>query len=286
MLAVSPDFLSTMHIPLRTGRAFTPADIVQAVSAEQTAKGPEPTAKQAPLAMMVNEAFVRKYFANQNPLGRQVTRSGRALRIVGVVGDTKYGDLRTPVAPVAFIPAVNSGVSFEVRTGMDPASLGSTVRKTAARVDSAVPLFNIRTQTEQVDRLLAQERMVAKLSAFFGVLALALACIGLYGLLAYEVTRQTREIGVRMALGAQPRNVLRLVIGRGIVLAIVGAGVGTGAALGVTRYLASLLYGVHADDPVTIIGVVMLLVLVAILASYLPARRATRVDPVVALKYE
>jgi ABC-type antimicrobial peptide transport system permease subunit len=169
---------------------------------------------------------------------------------------------------------------------MDPKALVSTVRKLAARVDSAVPLFDIRTQTEQIDRLLAQERLVARLSGFFGVLALVLACIGLYGLLSYEVSRRTREIGIRMALGAQRRNVLRLVVGQGIALAIVGVAVGIGVALGVTRYLKSMLYGIHANDPATMIAVAVLLVLVALAACYIPARRAMKVDPMVALRYE
>jgi predicted permease len=288
MLAVSPEFFSTMHIPLRSGRVFTHEDIVQAASAAQTPKeaAASATANQAPLAMMVNESFARKYFPNQNPVGKLATRSGHTLQIVGVFGDTKYGDLRTPVEPLAFIPAVDSGVQFEVRTAMDPKALVSTVRKLAARVDSAVPLFDIRTQTEQIDRLLAQERLVARLSGFFGVLALVLACIGLYGLLSYEVSRRTREIGIRMALGAQRRNVLRLVVGQGIALAIVGVAVGIGVALGVTRYLKSMLYGIHANDPATMIAVAVLLVLVALAACYIPARRAMKVDPMVALRYE
>ncbi|MGB6482533.1 MAG: ABC transporter permease [Candidatus Acidiferrales bacterium] len=286
MLAVSPEFFSTMHIPLRSGRGFTHADMVQAVSAEQTVKGASPAANQVPLAMMVNEAFARKYFLNQNPVGKQATRSGRTLQIIGVFGNTKYGDLRTPVGPLAFIPAVNSGVQFEVRTAIDPEALVITVRKLAARVDSAVPLFDIRTQTEQIDRLLAQERLVARLSGFFGVLALVLACIGLYGLLSYEVARRTRELGIRMALGAQQRDLLRLVVGQGILLVLIGAAIGIAAAIGVTRFMATMLYGVHPNDPATIIGVAILLTLVALAACYIPAHRAMRVDPMVALRHE
>jgi predicted permease len=286
MLAVGPEFLSTMHIPLRAGRSFTPADIAQAVSAEQAPKGASAAAKQAPLAMMVNESFARKYFPNQNPLGKQVTRSNRVLEVIGVVGDTKYGDLRTPVEPLAFVPAVNRGVHFEVRTAMDAGALVRTVRRVAARVDSTVPLFDVITQTAQIDRLLLQERLIARLSGFFGLLALVLACVGLYGLLSYEVSRRTRELGIRLALGAQQRDLLRLVVGQGILLVLIGAAIGIGAARSVTRFMATMLYGVHADDPATIAGVTVLLMLVALAACYIPARRAMRCDPMVALRYE
>jgi ABC-type antimicrobial peptide transport system permease subunit len=144
----------------------------------------------------------------------------------------------------------------------------------------------VSTESEQIDRLLFEQRLIARVSGFFGVLALVLACIGLYGLLSYEVSRRTREIGIRMALGAQPGSVLKLVLRQGIALAIVGAAVGICVALSVAKYLASMLYDVHADDPVTIIAVAVLLVLVAFAACYIPARRATRVDPMVALRYE
>jgi len=160
------------------------------------------------------------------------------------------------------------------------------LRSVVSQTDSNLPVFGVHTQAELIDQLLFQERMIAKLSGFFGILALVLACIGLYGLLSYEVSRRTREVGIRMALGAQRRDVLRLVVGQGIVLAIAGAIVGIGVALGVTRYMKSMLYDIHTNDPATIAGVAILLTLVAVAACYIPARRATRVDPMVALRYE
>jgi ABC-type antimicrobial peptide transport system permease subunit len=149
-----------------------------------------------------------------------------------------------------------------------------------------LPLVRIITESKQIDNLLFQERMIARLSSFFGLLALLLACIGLYGLLSYEVARRTREIGIRMALGAQSGDVLRSVVGHGIALAAIGAAIGTAASFGVTRFLGSMLYDVKPSDPLTLVSVTVLLLLVALAACYIPARRATRVDPLVALRYE
>jgi len=153
-------------------------------------------------------------------------------------------------------------------------------------VDNNLPVFGVRTQTQTIDRLLFNQRLVARLSSLFGLLGLLLACIGLYGLLSYEVARRTREIGIRAALGAQRRDVLRLVIKQGLVLVVLGAAAGIGASFAVTRFLQSLLFGVRATDFWTFAAVCGLLVLVGMLACYIPARRATRVDPMVALRYE
>jgi ABC-type antimicrobial peptide transport system permease subunit len=160
------------------------------------------------------------------------------------------------------------------------------VREIISQAGDNLPLTEMRTQTEQIDQLLFQERLMSRLSSFFGALALVLACIGLYGLLSYEVARRTREIGIRMALGAQQRNLLRLVVGQGILLALIGAVIGIAAALGVTRFMASMLFGMKATDPATFIAVAIMLIVVALAACYIPARRAMKVDPMVALRYE
>jgi len=160
------------------------------------------------------------------------------------------------------------------------------VRKLVGEVDENLPVFDLRTQTETIDRLLFNERLVARLSALFGLLALMLACVGLYGLLSYEVTRRTREIGIRTALGAQRIGVLQLVMKQGLLLAVIGAAAGILAALWVMRCMGTLLYGVPAADPGTFVAVAGLLLAVAFLACWVPARRATRVDPMVALRYE
>jgi ABC-type antimicrobial peptide transport system permease subunit len=164
--------------------------------------------------------------------------------------------------------------------------LVNQVRAIVAQADNNLPLFDVRTQTQQIEQMLYQERLMARLSSFFAILALILACMGLYGLLSYEVARRTRELGVRMALGAQKHELMRLVVRRGLSLALAGAIVGIGASMAITRLMASLLYNVRPDDPATFAGVSILLVLVAFAACSIPARRAMRIDPIVALREE
>ncbi|HEV2222478.1 MAG TPA: ABC transporter permease [Candidatus Acidoferrales bacterium] len=287
-LSVGADFFATMNIPFVAGRNFTASDFDLAGANS----GAAPTA--APTPVIVNQTFVEKYLGKENPLGKQFGQSGAdangparpGYEIIGVVRDAKYNNLRRDIHPTMYGPQRGGGASFEVRTAANPQALLPAIRNAVARINSNLPLFNVTTESEQIDRLLFQERLVARVSGFFGLLALVLACIGLYGLLSYEVARRTREIGIRIALGAQAGDVLRLVVGQGIILAAVGAGVGAGAAMGVTRYMASMLYDVHANDPVTMISVAILLALVALAACYVPARRATRVDPMIALRYE
>ncbi|HVA16704.1 MAG TPA: ABC transporter permease [Candidatus Dormibacteraeota bacterium] len=288
VLNVGADFFATMHIPLVAGRNFTASDFDLAGANS----GATPTA--APTPVIVNQAFVEKYLGKKNPLGKQFGQAGAdangparpGYEIIGVVRDAKYNNLRRDIHAMMYEPQRGGGASFELRTAANPQAILPAIRSVVAQINNNLPLFNVTTESQQIDRLLFQERLIARLSSFFGLLALVLACIGLYGLLSYEVSRRTREIGIRMALGAQQRDVLRLVVGQGIVLAIVGAGVGVGVALGVTRYLSSMLYDVHANDPATIASVAILLLLVALAACYIPARRATRVDPMVAFRYE
>ena len=304
MLAAGPNFLQTMRIPLLQGRSFTPADFAQTEQANATGtrvpESNQPAANVAPAPVLVNREFVHEYLGDRDPIGVLINPRGNDFakgggkggteaadfQIVGVIGDTKYSDLRRTIRPEICVPVVTGKGSFEVRTASNPTALLSLARAAVNEVSADLDVFSFRTQTEQIDSLLWQERMVAQLSSFFGILALALACIGLYGLLAYEVTRRTREIGIRMALGAQSGDVMRLVVKQGIVLAVLGAAVGIGAALALTRYLGSLLYNVHASDPATTFFVAILLILVALTACWIPARRAVRVDPMVALRYE
>jgi predicted permease len=290
VLKVGPNFFSTMQIPFVLGRSFTSTDFQ--ITPLPMGENAPPAA--VPTPVIVNQAFVQKFLGKENPLGKQFGQEpasnmgpGNAgWEIIGVVRDAKYESLRGESKPTMYTPERGMRASFEVRTAANPQALLPTIRRVVAQVNANLPLFDVTTESQQIDRLLFEERLAARLSGFFGLLALALACIGLYGLLSYEVSRRTREIGIRMALGAQARDVLRLIVKQGIMLAAVGAVVGIGVAIGVTRYLTSFLYDVHADDPLTIIAVAALLGVVAFAACYIPARRATRVDPMVALRYE
>lgn len=288
VLEVGPNFFETMRIPFLAGREFTASDFKLSVSNV----GASPTS--APSPVIVNQAFVAKFLGMENPIGKlfgqtEASAEGPASpgnEIIGVVRDAKYSDLRRDIHAMMYVPQRFGGAAFELRTAADPQAILPAVREVVAQVSTNLPLFDVKTESEQIDRLLFQERLVARLSGFFALLALVLACVGLYGLLSYEVSRRTREIGIRMTLGAHQGNVLKLVLRQGIVLALVGAALGIGVALGVTRYLASMLYDVRASDPSTIAGVAILLTIVALAACWIPARRATRVDPMVALRHE
>jgi predicted permease len=275
-LNAGPQFFETMGIPLMAGRMFTPQDFSL-----------PPDTKWEPA--VINEAFARTFFKDRSPLGRRLTgvgHQGSSREIVGIVGDTKFLTLRSEIAPTLFVPAGGGEAVFEIRSAVDPKTIIPAVRSAVSQLDNNLPLFSMKTESEQIERSLFQERLIARLSSFFGGLSLLLACIGLYGLLSYEVTQRTREIGIRMALGARPPDVLRIVVRQGVGLSAVGAIIGILVALGATRYLASLLYGVRPFDPPTFLAVALLLSLVALAACYIPARRASRVDPLVALRYE
>jgi len=315
-LPVGLNFFSTMRIPILAGRSFTSADFAAAAATYAAQKASDAAAAKtnppsssastsptpldeayshsAPVPLIVNESFARKFLANKNPIGfhlgdaehDDVPNRGPGYTIIGVVGDTKYAYLRRATAPIIFSPLVSNSAHFELRTAANPTALVKNVREIVSQAGDNLPLTDLRTQTEQIDQILFRERLMSRLSSFFGVLALVLACIGLYGLLSYEVARRTHELGIRMALGAQQRDLLRLVVGQGILLVVIGAAIGIAAAMAVTRFMSAMLYGIHADDPSTFAAVAVLLTLVALAACYVPARRATRVGPMVALRYE
>jgi predicted permease len=297
-LRVGPDFLATTKIRLLKGRDFSSADFAPAsvaagpATTSSSSAGSVPRQPSTPQPAIVNEAFVRRYLGAVDPLGQRfghlgAERTDPGYVVVGVVRDAKYSDLRGETLPITYIPAANGGSTvFELRVAKDPASIIPAVRSLVSQVDGNLPISNLVTESESIDQLLFQERLIARLSSFFGVLALALASIGLYGLLSYEVTRRTREIGIRMALGAGRRNMLRIVVKQGLALAVTGLILGIAASFGMTRYMGSILYAVHPGDPVTLIAVTAILLFVAFVACFIPARRATNVDPMVALRYE
>jgi predicted permease len=271
MLSVGLEYFPTMKIPLLEGRLLNQADT--------------DSTKHA----LVNRAFVQKFVSGRNPLGLHFggdDPEDPQWEIVGVVGDTKYATLRKEDAPTAFLPLASGGATFEVRTALAPASLMPAVRNAVNSIDANIPVMRMRTQSDSVDRLLFNERLVARLLGLFAALGLMLACIGLYGLLSYEVERRTREIGIRTALGAQRSTIWSMVVRQGILLVTIGALAGCGVAFGVTRLLTSLLYDVRPTDPVTFALTAGLLLLVGILACSLPAQRATHVDPMAALRCE
>ena len=192
----------------------------------------------------------------------------------------------TDIDPTLYVPLTGGSAVFEVRTTANPSGLITPIRNLINQQDSNLPMTGVKTQAQHIAALLAQERILAQLSSFFGALALVLACVGLYGLLSYEVSRRTREIGIRMALGARRLSLIRLIVWQGAALALVGTAAGVAAALGIGKLLTKLLYGVKPSDPVTLVVVTVLLLVVALAAAFTPARRATTVDPMVALRYE
>ena len=286
-MPVGLHFFSTMGMKLIAGRDFDARDFrPQDRNRDRNAPPPD----LPPLPVIVNQEFVTRFLKDGRVLGRVFGYDKNGTRpqyvIVGVVSNAKYESLRATLDPTTYAPLNSPFTSFEVRTAGDPMAMLPAVAQAVHSVEVNLPLMRPTSQMQTIDRMLARERMVAKLAGIFGGLALLLASIGLYGLLAQEVTRRTREIGIRMALGAERRQVLRLIFGLGSLLTLLGLALGFAGAWGATRYLGTMLYGVQAGDPVTLAMVGAILVVVALAACLLPARRATQVDPMVALRYE
>jgi predicted permease len=256
--------------------------------------GPEDDETSRKVAV-INETLARSFFSNQNPIGRRFGLGegpirGEELEIVGVVKDAKYNSLREETPRMVFLPLLqhnrNYAGDLEVRTAGDPTAMADAVRRTVQEVDSDLPIIGVATLKAEVSRSLNQERLIADLSSVFGLLALVLACVGLYGLMSYGVARRTNEIGVRMALGARAGDVLWMVLRESIILIGAGVAIGIPLALALARLIANQLFGLKPYDPLTLMGAATAMAAVAGLAAYLPARRATKVDPMVALRYE
>ncbi|HZB45212.1 MAG TPA: ABC transporter permease, partial [Pyrinomonadaceae bacterium] len=274
----SPNYVETMRIPLKRGRHLDERD----------------NRADAPRALVVNEVLVKKYFGDKDPLGRRLNFGDAAengsWEVVGVVGNIKHESLEEEISSEVYVPHAKSPWSYMavvVRTsGGDPLQLFPAVEGEVRSLDREQPLFGARTMEQVVAESLAPQRVTMGMLAVFACIALLLAAIGIYAVMSYTVAQRTHEIGIRMALGAQPGTILRMVVGQGMLLAVVGIVVGLVAAFFLMRGMTRILYGVSATDPATFVGISLALALVALAANFFPARRATKVDPMVALRYE
>ena len=279
---VSPGFFPTLGIPILAGRDFAVSD----------------TASSKHVAV-ISALLAKKVFPGVSPIGRHFYshptgengEGATLIEVVGVCGDVRFQDLKNePVGmfyePYAQAQDLDSGMTYEIRTRMQPAEMAPAIRRVIASIDPDLPIQDLRTQREQIDATMQTERIFATLTAGFGILALALACVGVYGVMAYSVARRTSEIGIRLALGALPRQVLAMVLREASWLAVAGIGAGIGVALLLTRLVKSMLYGLQPTDPVSLAGAVVLLAAVGAAASWIPARRAASVEPMEALRHE
>jgi predicted permease len=277
---VGPEYFRTMGIALRSGREFNSQELAEMHH-----------------VVIINEAFVDKYLQGANPLGQKVViymksleESGNPLsEIIGVVGNVRLMGLDTPAEPTVYWPhpeLVDTRMTMLVRTANDPLALVNSARSEVLQLDQEQPISNVATMEQLLASSLSRSRFTTLLLGLFAAIALVLATVGIYGVIAYMVTQRTQEIGMRVALGARPSDVLRLVLGQGTRLTLLGVAIGIIAAFLLTRLMTSLLFGISATDPLTFVGVAVLLIFVALTACYIPARRAVRVDPIVALRYE
>jgi putative ABC transport system permease protein len=270
---ITPHYFQTMGIPILKGRDFSERD---------TTDGPP--------VIIISEALARKHFPAENPIG-QMINAGAQREVVGVVADVKPRGLELESKPQIYLPYAQKPtnatfLTFTIRTAGEPLSLASAAEGEIGKLDKDLPVANIRTMEEIVSASLQQRRLMMLLFGGFAVIAVALAAIGIYGVIGYSVAQRTHELGIRMALGAQLTDVLKLVLKEGMVLALVGVAIGIGGAFALTRLITGLLFGVTPTDSVTFGAVAGGLLVVALLACYIPARRATKVDPLVALRYE
>jgi putative ABC transport system permease protein len=273
--SVSPGYFKAIGIPLLRGRLFTERD-----------------RKDTTRVVIINETMAKRFFPGEDPIGKRIhVTMGPVLyrEIVGIVGDVKHDGLEEQTGAQTYEPYAQqpfSGMTLIARTAGDPARLSGAIRGEVLKIDKEQPVSNIRTLKDFLSTAVAQQRFSVLLLGIFAAVAMTLACVGIYGVLSYSVTQRRREIGVRMALGAARRDVLRLVIGHAMLLTLTGVAIGLGAAFALTRAMSTLLFGVSATDPTTFGLIALLLVAVALLAALVPARRATKVDPMVALRVE
>ncbi len=268
---INQDYFRAMHIPFLRGRNFTPQEV-----------------REGAKVMVVSESLVQQTFPNEEPLGKRLIMSfgNTPFEIVGIVGDVRHRSLATAGLPTMYMPALEAGENVVIRAPGDSGTIAAAVRRELRAIDPNQPIARVRTMDEWLARVVAAPRYQTTLLALFAALAMSLAGVGIYGVMSYSVNQRTREIGVRMALGARRWNVLRLVLRQGMGLVVIGVVIGLIGAVALTRVIGSLLFDVGARDPATFSGVAILLSAVAFIACIIPARRATKVDPMVALRYE
>lgn len=281
-MLIGPGYCETLGVPLLLGREI----------------GPRDTPASQKIAV-VNQAFVQRFFQGQSPIGKRFhygddddPERGEDVEIVGVIGDIKYESAKEAALPTGYRPILQVqdpdaySSSLHIRSVGDPGNIAPAVRQAIAEVDDKLPISDVRTLREQLAGRLDQEKLIAQLVSFFGLLALLLACIGLYGVMAHGVVRRTKEIGIRMALGAERRSIIWMVLRETLVLILLGVAIGVPAAIGAGRLVASQLFGLSVIDPVTLGGATFILTVIAVLAGLLPARKASQVNPLIALRYE
>jgi putative ABC transport system permease protein len=268
---VNQQYFRALRIPLLRGRNFTESEVHHGAR-----------------VVIISELLAHQVFPNEEPLGKRLVMAmgNQPFEIIGVVGDIRHRALASQPSPAMYMPAYEPGMNLVIRTQGDPTNIVAAVRKEVQAIDSDQPVATIKTMDDWLDTSVAAPRYRTALLGLFAVLALVLAATGIYGVMSYSVTQRTHEIGVRMALGARQLDVLKLVVRQGMSLVLIGVGLGLLGAIALTRVLTSLLFGITARDPVTFAAVATLLALVAFVACYIPARRATKVDPLVALRYE
>jgi putative ABC transport system permease protein len=278
--SVSPDYFKTLGIALLRGRVFTPQDRAG-----------------APRVAMINKSAAERFFPGEDPIGKrlrpfvttQYQTAELFVEIVGVAADVPYGRLEEAIGPDVYVSALQPTEQMRmliVRSRVEAATLAAAVQREVLALDRNIPLTAVKTMQERVAEVTSRARFIAVLLGLFASLALSLAGIGIYGVMAYSVSARSREVGIRMALGAQQGDVLKLVMGQGMKLVFVGAALGLAASIALTRTIKNLLFGVGATDPMTLGAITLLLTFIALFACYIPARRATKVDPMIALRRE
>jgi predicted permease len=283
VIKIGPRFFETMKMPILAGREFGPQD------ERPTPPGDQFTAN-APLHAVINQTMARYFFGDENPVGKRFNDEGQELEIIGVAKGAKYTNLREPAPHTYyryyFEQPIPRDITLQLRTVGDPIDYAATIQRLVREIDPQLQVVELRTMTDVVDKSLMQERFIAQTAGAFSLFALLLACVGLYGVMSYAVARRTNEIGIRMALGALPANIVGIVMREVMLLVVLGVGIGLAAAKAATRLVSTLLFGLTPTDPLTIALATLLMIGVAALAGYLPARRASRIDPMVALRCE